>query len=328
MKTFNLLKGSILHMLVTNFLGGLNLFLKRKIHVNLNKIKVVDVLIPTRGENESYLSNAIYPFRFNIFVKSIVIIVDSKDESVSENIKRNFGNVKKLQVYKSPGSGISRTLNFGVTKCNAKLIARQDDDDISSSLRIYLQLFALLITRSDLVFTNLKKIDTKGNRLSKLEYRRPMGRVYPIGIFLGCIVSHATVLGKRDIFYNNKFTHDILAEDYDLWMRIIDKVKFINLDFKLYKFRIHDRQITNTNSTIDQHVHLYDCWVDLGTRIGIDQKILKKDIFLIPYTDLNNPITENSNEFKLFKSECAIIIEQLPKKVGNYYKTLFQELYL
>ena len=328
MKIFSLLEEGNFDMLLTSFTLSIKLFLKNQVSIFLDSLKLIDVLIPTRGENESYLAEAISPFRFNIFLKNIILIVDNENDSVYESVKKNFGSMKKLQVYRSPGNGISRTLNFGISKCTAKLIARQDDDDISSYLRIYIQLFVLFITRSDLVFTNLQKIDVNGNRLSRFEYRRPTARVYPIGILLGCIVSHATVLGKKEIFTSNKFTNDILGEDYELWMRIIHKLKFINLSFKLYKFRIHGHQITNMKSPIEQHSQLYDNWVKLGTRVGLDQKILTKNIFLVPYTNQSNQKIIDSIEFKLFKSECVKLIDQLPKRVGNYYKLMLQELYI
>ncbi len=309
--------------------------LARNIHCEIGKnislipksLKIVDVLIPTRGVNNTYLSRSISTFISNIFVKSIIIVVDNDNDLIYQNVLNNFSRNRKIQVYKSPGRGISRTLNYGISKSNAKYIARQDDDDMSSFFRIYIQLLYMFITRSDLVFTNMQKIDSAGKRLVHLEYRRPMGRVYPVGMLIGCLVSHATLLGKRSIFDKYNFTNDILAEDYDLWMRIVNKYKIANISLKLYKFRIHPEQITNKNLVITQHDHLYEVWLNLGTEIGITPTILSKDIFLIPYSKKTSEGQIEQINLDLFNAQINQELRKLPNRFFKYYASIFEFIY-
>jgi glycosyltransferase involved in cell wall biosynthesis len=309
--------------------------LARNIHCEIGKsislipksLKIVDVLIPTRGANNTYLSRSISTFLSNIFVKSIIIVVDSDNDLIYQNVLNKFSKNRKIQVYKSPGRGISRTLNYGISKSNAKYIARQDDDDMSSFFRIYIQLLYMFITRSDLVFTNMQKIDSGGKRLVHLEYCRPLGRVYPVGMLIGCLVSHATLLGKRSIFDKYNFTNDILAEDYDLWMRIVNKYRIANISLKLYKFRIHSEQITKKNSAITQHDHLYEVWRNLATEIGIPPIILSKDIFLTPYSKGTSKGEIEQLNLDLFSAQIIQELRKLPNRFFKYYKSVFEDIY-
>ncbi len=305
----------------------LNFGKNRQHKLRTQPLQIVDVVIPTRGENLPYLSKSVKPFLKNFFVKNIIIIVDNDNDLRYKSVQTSFSEYRKIQVYKSPGRGISRTLNYGISKSSSKLIARQDDDDISSFCRIYAQLVYMYCTRSDLVFTNMQKIDSRDKRLVDLEYRRPLGRVYPVSMLIGCLVSHATLLGKRHIFENNNFTNDILAEDYDLWLRLVNKYKITNLYLKLYKFRIHPEQITNINSIKNQHVHLYETWLNLAIEIGINPNILSKEIFLIPYRSKSDIGPVELANLGLFKAEIEQEIMKLPLKFRVYYKSIFKEIY-
>jgi len=138
------------------------------------------------------------------------------------------------------------TLNLGLSKCNAKYIARIDADDIPEPTRLLSQAqFLDAHPTVGLVSSNVTWIDSNGkviriDQANELEIIR--------GLRWKNVVAHPSVMIRRQAVleingYSDKATH---AEDYELWLRVATTWELARIKSPLIRYRVHDNQVTKT----------------------------------------------------------------------------------
>ena len=139
--------------------------------------------------------------------------------------------------------GLPTSLNKGLQYCNSEYIARMDDDDIMAENRLEREL-QYAKKHDGIIFSRVKKIDLDGREIFFEDHD------VNIKLYLkksGNCLTHSTLFAKKALLidvggYNTKFTY---AQDYELYMRLIDKVNFYRMNEQLLFYRIN----TNTNIT-------------------------------------------------------------------------------
>jgi glycosyltransferase involved in cell wall biosynthesis len=134
--------------------------------------------------------------------------------------------------------GLTRSLNKGLQYCTAKYIARFDDDDIMEPERLEKQ-FDYMESHCECaaVFTNIERIDSQGNHVST-----QTGDNTGIEHFLlmrGNCLCHSTLFIRKKVLMDlNGYDDSMLyAQDYDLYLRMLEKYTFYKLPQPLVKFR-------------------------------------------------------------------------------------------
>lgn len=98
------------------------------------------------------------------------------------------------------------------------------------------------------IYTNGVWIDEKGNVGSKILPNTFNENNKPIELLMDCYIkSHSSVMVRRSVFdVVGLFDEDLVggSEDHDMWLRIIEKFKIKYIDEPLFKYRIHDKQIS------------------------------------------------------------------------------------
>jgi glycosyltransferase involved in cell wall biosynthesis len=153
----------------------------------------------------------------------------------------------RLRVVHQENKGLVTTLNRGIHKARAPLIARMDADDIAHPERFARQI-AYLHAHPEIAVLGsaITLIDAGGAVLREIPY--PMGaeNVAEKMRHEGSYVAHPAVMMRREAVlavggYREAFRH---AEDYDLWLRLLDRCSIDNLPESLLYYRQHGNNIS------------------------------------------------------------------------------------
>ena len=125
-----------------------------------------------------------------------------------------------------------------------------DADDISSEERLEKQLQFLKSNNNvGIAFTGIEYINEAGLVIrSKVSNETRL--VEPVELLFGCPLCHPTAmfdmtkLTKKETYYDSNFH---LAEDFELWTRLVSKTKIGLLNEVLFSYRIHSDSITTQN---------------------------------------------------------------------------------
>lgn len=133
--------------------------------------------------------------------------------------------------------GLAESLNVGIRFATGTYIARMDDDDISMPTRFEKQR-KFMMDNPDVGLCGCLQMTVKHESESVL-YCATEPEELKAEMLFGCQLSHTSVMFRRKLFMENDWFYedDKLAEDFNLWLRILDKTKIANLDEVLVKHR-------------------------------------------------------------------------------------------
>ncbi len=218
---------------------------------NIN-IPAISVLMPVYNA-EKYLNDAINSILSQSFTDFEFLIIDDGSTDKSPEIIKSFQDPRIVFIQKASNTGLIDTLNFGVEQSKGKYIARMDADDISLKDRFLLQHKYLEENQDVLVLGTFYKIvgtnqDTSGFPVSHNEVK--------VFTLTGCPVGHPTVLIRKEVFtvhgiwYDQNYLH---AEDYDLWVRILEVGKIENIPQVLLEYRVHEEQVSSKEKEVQNN---------------------------------------------------------------------------
>ena len=155
----------------------------------------------------------------------VIVIYDDTSKSELEFVKKTLKKIKikKLIVNnKNYGAGLSR--NRGILKARGTYIAFCDADDIWKRNKLDTQLKFMLKSNLEISHTNYFIINEKSKIVGKFNTSKKLNYT---DLLKSCDIGLSTVILKKKIFYNNKFSKLKTKEDYLLWLKITKKIKFI-----------------------------------------------------------------------------------------------------
>lgn len=217
-------------------------------------MKDLTVLMTTYN-NAEYLSTSIKSILNQTYKNYDFIIVDDGSTDNSKEIIEGFNN-ERIKYFKIENSGLGAALNYGLSLANTELIARMDADDISLPTRIEKQYNFISKNKNyDIVSSWYAAFENK-----KLLYtiKTPEGdAAIKKRLALHSEVIHAGMLYKKDKIISNGGYKPIIFEDYELWLRIKDKVTFYNLQEVLLLVRHRKNSISRKN-IVEKNKMVYD----------------------------------------------------------------------
>ena len=193
---------------------------------------------------DSILNQTVEDFEFIIIDDASIDNSIEIIQSYQDNRIRFFRNKQNL--------GISKTLNFGISKAKGKFIARMDADDIALRYRFQEQLQFM---------NNNLDIDICGSYVqhfgdSNETWEPPLDHesIRVSSIFFSPMV-HPTIFARYQYYqkhiYDSGFDY---AEDYHLWISSFDSANFANIPQVLLKYRFHARQTSTALRTQQKEV--------------------------------------------------------------------------
>lgn len=170
-----------------------------------------------------------------------LIIIDnaSTDNTVKEIEKIND---KRIKLYvNSENRGQTYSLNRGLEIASGEYIARIDSDDLMYPERLEKQVL-FMEANSDHVIcgSNATLIDDDDKEFGVLSYCENNDNIVLGGTFF-CPFAHPAVMIRADVVRKQKLFYDEtykIAEDYELWMRLLQYGKGFNFQEPLIYYRM------------------------------------------------------------------------------------------
>lgn len=213
----------------------------------------VSVLMPVRN-GLPWLAEALASLsRQTLQGFEIIVLEDASTDGTAEFLRTWRDD--RLRIIRTGGIGMAGALNIGLDAARAPLVARQDADDVSSPIRLDAQ-SDYLARHPDVgvLATAADYIDAEGrivaNAWVKTVRRQQDVAMTPQQIAdlmpLTCCVTHGSVMARTDVLRAaGGYRADIWpAEDYDLWLRLLSTTSIAKLPHRLYRYRVHDAQLS------------------------------------------------------------------------------------
>lgn len=264
----------------------------------------ISVLMPVYNTEEEYLREAIESILSQDFEDFEFLIINDGSQNNAEKVILSYED-ERIKYHKNEKNlGLIDTLNKGLELATGEYIARMDSDDVSLPERFKKQV-AFLDENSD--------VDVLGTWFNCFPRNRVIKSFTNDKDIKECllvnsnIIGHPTVMFRRTIMDRFGAKYDkkaIYAEDYALWLSLLDKVKFANIPEILLNYRIHDKNVSKTNAVKQCLIAKKQMVIAQGKYFNINSK---------PMTDLINRL-ENEEEILL---EDILII--------NNFATLVKE---
>lgn len=214
----------------------------------------VTVLIPARNA-ETTLAETLESLLGQTYSGFEVVLVEdgSTDHTrkVAEAFQNRFaeknGNERALRVVGGPARGIPAARNTGLDHVETEFFANLDADDISKPLRLELQLAALKENPNwVLCASEADEIDERGVVTGTLSCPKTPEAVRE-AMYQKCCLHHSSVMFRRDAVVKAGKYRDLfpVAEDYDLYLRLLGLGELGVLPQQLVQYRRHDTQTTH-----------------------------------------------------------------------------------
>lgn len=182
----------------------------------------VSVLLPVYNGSRT-LARTVASMLDQTFLRFEILAIDDDSGDDSRAILAGFEGDERVRVLSNDSNlGLVGTLNRGLHEARGELIARIDQDDWSSSTRLARQVEMFDGPEVGLVATAFERVDQSGLRLRTVV--PPLSHAgLAASMMIGNRILHSSVMFRRrtalDVGgYNEAW---LLAEDYDLWLRII-----------------------------------------------------------------------------------------------------------
>lgn len=213
----------------------------------MNSGPMISVVMPVYN-GEKFLREAIesilnQTFKFFEFL----IIYDDSDDNTLPIIQEFQEQDKRIVLINGNKEGITGALNKGIKKAKGKYIARMDADDISLPERFEKQINCLNKDSIDLISTGYEKIDIYGESTGEVVLHPSNPEVLKLLLVFCSPICHPSVMGKRQVFQEYMYRSGVVAEDHDLWCRIVLKYKVSNLEIPLLMYRVHLNSLSRNN---------------------------------------------------------------------------------
>lgn len=280
---------------------------------------------------EKYVKQAIQSILDQSYTHFELHIINDGSTDGSLDIIKSFTDERIHLVENGANLGLIATLNKGFDLSHGKYIARMDADDVAMPNRLKKQVEFLDVNPEVGVYgsayTDLKQGEL-GDTTVFLEDHDSLKTI----LFFNSCMAHPTVmirsevLKNNELYYNAEFKH---AEDYEFWVRLIEKTKFSNSRKSLLQYRIHDKQISHTEKAaqliVAAHVRLFmieklgikPTENELRIHNAIGDKIVLKGFENIQYTE--------QWILKLVEANSKIhVVKEIP--FNSYLALVFQDV--
>lgn len=202
----------------------------------------ITVLMPVYN-CELYIKEALDSILNQTFSDFEFIIIDDASTDSTVSLIRSYNDARIYLVEKSLNTGLTNSLNHGLSIAKGEYIARMDGDDISLPERFARQVAFLdknpevIVCGSNFRFIGTQNVTVLPQENEKIKLR----------LLKGNCIAHPSVMMRKQVLEEFKVVYNIEkepAEDFDLWVRLLAIGKLHNLQEVLLNYRVHNTQIS------------------------------------------------------------------------------------
>ncbi|MGD6843447.1 glycosyltransferase [Bacillus infantis] len=197
----------------------------------------VSVVIPFY--NCPYIDQAIESVLNQTYKNVEIIVVNDGSTVHKEKIEPYLG---RIRFYGKGNGGTASALNAGFRLATGDYITWLSSDDLMKESRISRQLVFMKETNSKISYCDYSLINEQGEVTvanAGLHYSDP--QVFYERMKYGNHINGCTVMMKKEVFdsvglFNEQKKY---TQDYDYWLRVMEKYSFIYLNDPLVSYRVH-----------------------------------------------------------------------------------------
>lgn len=207
---------------------------------------LVDVLLPARAP-APWLRETLAGLQAQTLTDwRLVLVVHGPDEGISA-LASSMG--LPMQVVGPDRSlTFSEALNLGLAACDAEFVARIDSDDIPEPERLQVQV-DFLNTHPDCaaVGSSASLIDEEGMIVGHRGVPCAPSAVLTRARWRNALIHPSATFRREAVLAVGGYRPEALhVEDYDLWLRLLQRWSMAAIERPLIRYRIHPSQVTRT----------------------------------------------------------------------------------
>lgn len=202
---------------------------------------IVSVVLPVRNA-ERTIDEALTSLSQQTFPEfEVLAIDDGSTDATAERLRRAAAADSRFRTIRTPARGTTAALVHGLSEARGRYIARQDGDDVSLPDRLRQQVDYLESHENVCaVGTAAITIDESGNAIGTFPMRHGAAAVRAGIRSISATPVHGSVLMRRECLeqvqgYRPAF---LRCQDFDLWLRLLERWDIDNLAVPLYKWRL------------------------------------------------------------------------------------------
>jgi glycosyltransferase involved in cell wall biosynthesis len=229
-------------------------------------------------DGAAHIRDAIQSILAQTFADFEYLIIDDGSIDQTPAILREVAaSDPRVTVLTQQQMGIPKTLNEGTTLARGKYIARQDGDDISLPQRLAKQVdFLERHPDHAAVGSFVHWIDARGTWTRSVDFPVDDADIRREVFSFACCV-HGALLIRRDALqavggYRVEFP---ISEDYDLYLRLLERFRVANLAEFLYSYRAHAESLTGGMRALTQH------YVEIARLLAYQRRETGKDLLML-----------------------------------------------
>jgi glycosyltransferase involved in cell wall biosynthesis len=172
-----------------------------------------------------------------------LLIIDGGSEDNTEEIIRSFDN-EKIRYIRLKYIGLGAALNYGLKEAKFDWVARMDADDIAVPDRLEKEIKLIKKSSKDIIFSD--SVFFKNKKIQFLNMINTEKEDLKRKIKLRGHICHPSVLYNRNFILENGGYNENLdtLEDWELWIRLLNKANFVHLNEFLLFIRIRDNSLS------------------------------------------------------------------------------------
>lgn len=216
---------------------------------------LVSFVIPTYNSHRT-IYQTIKSIKLQTYKNIEIIVVDnSQDNLTIDLINKHFSNVKILRIKKKILPAEARNIGVKNTSKNAHFVSFCDSDDIIKPNKTEIQVNIMLKENLNASCTNVDLLNQQTGNIKKNFFVIPFRFIdFEILSYKNLIATSSVMISKKlfnsvNGFSESKYFYSF--EDYFLWLKIVDKVRFRFIDQNLTIYR-DDRK--NSASSLSKHI--------------------------------------------------------------------------
>ncbi len=203
-------------------------------------------VVMTVYNGEKFLDEAIRSILEQTFAEFEFIIVDDGSTDRSAELIKKYTD-RRTRFFPLTHVGRAAALNYAVSQTASPFIAIMDADDVALPHRLQTQFDAMMNDeRIDVVSSSYMMIDEQGNLIR--EKHLPVTHEEIVDLMpVQCSMCFPAAFIRKSILQRAGLFEEkwVPAEDYNLWIKILDHARFHNISKSLVKHRITSTSLSS-----------------------------------------------------------------------------------
>ena len=213
----------------------------------MSKQPLVSIIMPTYNA-EKYLRESILSILNQTFQNyELLIIDDDSSDGTRRTIEEYACMDSRVKLINGPKQGIAAALNYGIDHSTGDYIARMDADDLSLPERLQIQIDIMEKNKTIGVCSSLCMLYYCNGDLKENPICPPDHNAIKCFLLFSNPITHSSVVIRKSVLGKDiRYNENVVAEDYQLWTRLICRTQFYCVQDPLIYFRWDNKEKLTT----------------------------------------------------------------------------------